>query len=108
MEVDRAIAKKVITIGRKQKVSRVLSFTPFDLIDLFFNFQTLQIIKLGFMGLELGVKTILAILFLLYRSMHMLLFVTHCKLVQFLSFMRKKVKIPRVSSIFFSIPLHSQ
>ena len=43
----------------------VLSPTPLDLIDFLFYFQGFEIIKLGFVGLELGVKLVLACLLLL-------------------------------------------
>jgi hypothetical protein len=44
---------------------RVLALAPANLVDLFFNLQTLQIVKLRFMGLELRVKLVLASLFLI-------------------------------------------
>ena len=42
----------------------ILSFAPLDLIDLFFDFQRLQVVKLGFMRLELCIEFVLAALFL--------------------------------------------
>jgi hypothetical protein len=57
--------KKVwATIGGEQKVSRVLSFTPLDLVDLLLDLKGLQVIKLGLVGLEFCVKLVLAALFL--------------------------------------------
>lgn len=38
----------------------ILPTTPFDLVDLFFNFQGLQVIEFGFMRLELGVEFVFA------------------------------------------------
>jgi len=43
---------------------RVLTFAPFDLVDLLFDFQTLQVIKLWLMRLELGVELVFASFFL--------------------------------------------
>lgn len=47
---------------------RVLPFAPFNLVDLLFDLQTFQIIKLGFMRLKLGMEFVLATLFLVYMS----------------------------------------
>lgn len=42
----------------------ILSAAPFDLVDLFFNFEGFQVIELGFVGLELGVKFVFTSLLL--------------------------------------------
>ena len=42
----------------------ILALAPLDLIDLFFDFQRLQVIKLGFMRLKLCIELVLAALFL--------------------------------------------
>ena len=42
----------------------ILALAPLDLIDLFFDFQRLQVVKLGFMRLELCIEFVLAALFL--------------------------------------------
>ena len=52
------------TVGREQKVCRVLAPAPLDLVDLFLDLQTLQVVKLGLVRLELGVKLVLASFFL--------------------------------------------
>lgn len=41
-------------------MGRVLSTTPFNLVDFLFNFQRLQIVEFGFVGLEFGVELVLA------------------------------------------------
>jgi hypothetical protein len=41
-----------------------LSAAPLDFVDLFFNFERFEVVKLGFVGLELGMELILARLFL--------------------------------------------
>jgi hypothetical protein len=46
-------------------MSGILLFTPSDLVDLFLNFQRLEVVKLWLVRLELGVKLVLAALFLL-------------------------------------------
>lgn len=43
----------------------VLSSAPFYLVDLLFNFQRLEVIEFGLVGLKLGVKLVLAGFFLL-------------------------------------------
>lgn len=40
---------KGLTIRRQQKVSGILPSAPFDLVDLLFYFERLEIIELGFM-----------------------------------------------------------
>lgn len=40
--------------------------TPFDFVDLLFDLQTLQIVKLGFVGLKLGVEFVFTTFFLQY------------------------------------------
>lgn len=45
-------------------MGRILSFTPFDLVDLLFNLQRLQVVKLGLVRLEFGVELVLAAFFL--------------------------------------------
>lgn len=52
------------TIGGQEEMSLILTFTPLDLIDLFFNFKGFEIVKLGLVGLEFGVELVLAALFL--------------------------------------------
>lgn len=46
----------------------ILSSTPLDLVDLLFDFQGLEVIELGLVGLELGVEFVLASFFLLGTS----------------------------------------
>lgn len=43
---------------------RVLTPAPLDLVDLLLDLQTFQVIELGLMRLELGVKLVLASFFL--------------------------------------------
>lgn len=43
---------------------RVLTPAPFDLVDLLLDLQTLQVVELGLMRLELGVELVLASFFL--------------------------------------------
>lgn len=45
-------------------MSGILLFTPSNLVDLLFNFQRLEVVKLGLVRLELGVELVLAALFL--------------------------------------------
>lgn len=52
------------TVGGQEKVSGILSFAPFDLVDLLFDFERLEVIEFWFVGLELGVKLVLAALLL--------------------------------------------
>ena len=46
-------------------MSRVLALAPFDLVDLLLNLQTLEVIELRFMRLELGVEFVFASFFLI-------------------------------------------
>ena len=46
----------------------ILSATPLDLVDLLFDFEGLQVVELGLVGLELGVEFVFARFFLLYRK----------------------------------------
>lgn len=39
---------------------RILAATPFDLVDLFFDLERLQVVELGLVRLELGVELVLA------------------------------------------------
>lgn len=39
---------------------RVLPFTPLYPINLFFDFKRLEVVKLGLVGLELGIELVLA------------------------------------------------
>jgi hypothetical protein len=48
-------------------MSRVLSPAPPNFVDLFLDFQRLEIIELGFMGLELCVELVFATLFLMNK-----------------------------------------
>jgi hypothetical protein len=43
----------------------ILTLAPFDLVDLFFYLEGFEVVKFWLMGLELGVKFILACLLLL-------------------------------------------
>ena len=52
------------TVGRQQEVGRVLTLAPLDLVDLFLDLQTLQVVELRFMGLEFCMELVLASLFL--------------------------------------------
>lgn len=45
-------------------MGRVLALAPLNLVDLFFNLQTLEVVELGLVRLELGVELVLASLFL--------------------------------------------
>lgn len=45
-------------------MSRILTFAPFDFVDLLLNLEGFEVIKLGFVRLELGVELVLASLFL--------------------------------------------
>lgn len=57
-------AKQARTVGGQQKVSGVLPFAPLDLVNLLLDLERLEIIKLGFMRLELRVKLVFAALLL--------------------------------------------
>ena len=46
----------------------ILSPAPLDFVYLLFDFQGFQVVKLGFVGLKLGVEFVLAGLFLLIIS----------------------------------------
>jgi hypothetical protein len=41
-------------------VGRILPTAPFDLVDLLFDFQGFEIVEFGLVGLEFGVKFVLA------------------------------------------------
>jgi hypothetical protein len=41
-------------------VRRILAATPFDLVDLFFDLEGLQVVELRLVRLELGVELVLA------------------------------------------------
>lgn len=43
---------------------RILAATPFDLVDLFFDFKRLEVVELGLVRLELGVELVFASLLL--------------------------------------------
>jgi len=43
---------------------RVLSFAPFDLVNLFFDFKGFQVIKFRLMRLEFGVEFVFTTFFL--------------------------------------------
>lgn len=45
-------------------MSSICTLAPFDFVDLFLDLQALQIVKLGFMRLKLGMKSIFASFFL--------------------------------------------
>lgn len=47
----------------------ILSTTPLNLVDLFFDLEGFEVIELGLMGLELGVELVFARLFLLHRQL---------------------------------------
>lgn len=53
-----------LVVCAEQEMSGVLPPAPLDLVDLFFDLERLEIVKLGFVRLELGVKLVLAALFL--------------------------------------------
>jgi hypothetical protein len=42
----------------------ILSTAPLDLVDFFLDFERLQVVELGLMGLELGVELVFARFFL--------------------------------------------
>lgn len=44
---------------------RILPFAPFYLINFFLDFKRFEVVKLRFVGLELGVELVLAALLLL-------------------------------------------
>lgn len=46
----------------------ILSSTPFDLVDLLFNLEGFEVVKFGFVGLELSVELVLASLLLLVAA----------------------------------------
>lgn len=58
------------TICGKDEVCRVLSWTPFDLIDFLLNLERFQVIELGFVRLEFSVEFIFAALLLEWRGDH--------------------------------------
>lgn len=43
---------------------RILSFTPFDLIDFFLDFKRFEVVELGLVGLKLRVELVFTSLFL--------------------------------------------
>ncbi len=60
--------QEAFTVCRKKEMSRVLTLAPFDLVDLFLNFQALEVVKLGLVRLELGMELVFASFFLIVRS----------------------------------------
>jgi hypothetical protein len=42
----------------------ILSFTPLDLVDLFFDFEGFQVVELWFVRLEFGIKFVFTAFFL--------------------------------------------
>ena len=42
----------------------ILATTPLDLVDLFFDFERLEVVELGLVRLELGVELVFASLLL--------------------------------------------
>ena len=50
----------VHTIGGQQEQRVTTLWAESDLVDLLFDLQTLQAVKLGFMGLELGVQLVVS------------------------------------------------
>jgi len=46
----------------------ILSFTPLDLVDLFFDFKGFQVVELWFVGLKFGIKFVFASFFLIKVS----------------------------------------
>lgn len=53
-----------LVVGREQEMRSILSAAPFDLVDLFFNFERLEVVEFGFVGLELGMKFVFTCFFL--------------------------------------------
>lgn len=53
-----------LVVRREEVVGSVLSTTPFDLVDLLFDLEGLEVIEFGLVGLELGVELVLASFFL--------------------------------------------
>lgn len=64
-------------------MSRVLSLTPSDLVDLLLDLERLEVVKLGFMRLELCVELVLASLLRLvaFKEDDSATFVTRCEVV---------------------------
>lgn len=54
-----------LTVGREQKVGRVLASAPLDLVDLLFDLQTFEVVELWLVRLELCVELVLTSLFLI-------------------------------------------
>ena len=48
-------------------MGRVLALAPLNLVDLLLDLQTLEVVKLWLMGLELCVELVLASFFLLHE-----------------------------------------
>jgi hypothetical protein len=53
-----------LVVGREKVMGGVLSPAPLNLIDFLLNLQRLQVVELGFVGLELRVELVLASFFL--------------------------------------------
>jgi hypothetical protein len=54
----------LLTVRGQEKVGRVLSSAPLDLVDLLLDFERLEVVELGLVRLELCVELVLAALFL--------------------------------------------
>lgn len=62
--VGMTAGRWIRTICTEQKVSGILSSAPLDLVDLFFDFERLEVVELGLVRLKLGMELVLAALFL--------------------------------------------
>ncbi len=53
-----------LIVGREKVVRGILPAAPFNLVDLFLDFEGFEVVEFGLVGLEFGVEFVLAGLFL--------------------------------------------
>ena len=75
LDVVLALAERVpeldgLVVGREKIVRGILASAPFDLVDLLFDFEGLQVVEFRLMRLELSVELVLASFFLCQESAH--------------------------------------
>lgn len=65
-----------LTIGGEQEMCSILLWQPSDLVDLFLDLQTLQVVKVGLVALECAVDIVLP---RIHRLPHLLWFAVRLK-----------------------------
>lgn len=65
-----------LTIGGEQEMCSILLWQPSDLVDLFFNLQALQVVKVWLMALECAIDIVLP---RVHRLPHLLWFAVRLK-----------------------------